>query len=595
MFDISMLQQFELVHNLKRINNNLFSFQLENNLTQILFVILVVVIGCAKIQAPPGGSVDAQGVRPILIKPSPDQIEVNTNTTIEITFDTRYKSVDPNLISLSPFPKAGLKILAKGKKISIIPQEPLLSDQTYHMTISPEIRDEQNNPMSEPIELLFSTGNEITRGTIKGIVYDVKNRRGIWIWAWKLPEKITADLEFPSPWNDPPEYVSVTDSSGRFQFYGLPDGRFRLLAIDDVNRSRKYETASDRIGISFDDPVVPKDSNTIFSFQLAQRDTALPAIQSIRMAAPRIVTFRLTAPILGKLGTNPLVISTHSDKWLGVPYHDVSDSNRMYCVFPKSFDEDSVQLEIKDFTNWEGRDFKVSIQTPRFSTKFIAEDTLKPTLVKLSPQGGSIFPSNVWTVAMSIGLAPGMLQNSLRMLQVKDSVSIPYILQPISPFVAKILPAQPLMERSEIMLEFKTNEWKSLTNVVAKDTLLRYRFSVVPLDTLGTITLEIEDNWRNKAGNLIISAVSLQIPNQANNWVITHEDYSEKVQSEGFVNLKVPAGLWRIRAFRDVNGNNQLDLGRVSPFIHSEPLVISKDSVRVRSRWTTVTKPLTLR
>lgn len=591
---IFILLHSELVRNLKQMS----SFRVASYLRkmQIVWIPFLLLSSCAKVLPPPGGPADLEGLKPIKMVPSPDQIQVDPNTVIEITFDSRFKQVDPNLITLSPFPKKGLKIVAKGKKILIVPQEPLLPDQTYRLTISPEIRDEQNNPMPEPLELLFSTGTKIERGKLKGIVYDSQNRRGVWIWAWKMQEKSITDEKFTSLFYQPPDYVAVTDSMGEFQLTGLADGRYRLLAIDDINRTRKYEPASDKIGITFDDPVVPRDSNTIFSFHLMKRDTVAPAVQSIRMAAPRILTLRMNIPIVGKLGSQPLITSTELPNWIGVLYHDPTDSNRMYSVFSEIVDRDSIQFEIDNWSKLDGKDGNQKIKTPYVKLRYQATDTLAPTLVKIVPQGGNILPKNEWQISASMGLAIGAMQKSVQLIQNIDSTEIPIVVHNLNPFVAKIIPANPLPERRQITLIVRTNEWKSFTNVQAKDTTFYFRFFVLPWDTLGTVSVQVEDNWKVKVGEIIVSAVSLQVPNQASSWVNALEsvstNYSEKI---GSVDLKLPNGLWRLRAFRDSNNNGILDVGQVIPFMHSEPFVIAKDSIRVRSRWTTVPLPLKLR
>ncbi|MCX7834826.1 MAG: Ig-like domain-containing protein [bacterium] len=559
----------------------------------ILIGSFVATSNCAKIQPPPGGPADLEGIRPIQLSPSPDQTQVDIHTTIEIVFDSRFKPIDPNLITLSPFPKKGLQIIAKGRKIRILPQEPLLPNQTYRLTISPEIRDEQNNPMPEPIEILFSTGNTIDHGKIKGIVYDSKNRRGVWIWAWKLPDKFQG--KDPSPFEDVPDYVAVTDSMGFFQFTGLADGKYRLIAIDDINRSRKYEPSTDKIGLTFDDPIVPKDSSTLFPFHLALRDTSFPAVQSIRMISPRLLTLRLTYPIQGVLGGHPLLRSNQFDKWLGVLYHDPSDSNRMYCLLPEQFTPDSAFFEISNFVLQNGTTATRTIQSSFVHLRYEGADTLRPYLWKLQPQSGNLLPKTEWVLSTTMGLMVGSIQRSVKLIRNVDSTEIPIFTQSLDPFVHKIVPANSLPERNFITLIVQTKEWFSLNNVPAKDSILYFRFYVLPFDTLGTISVQVKDEWRVKSGDLHLSAISLQVPNQASSWVKSIETFSVNSDQSGIADLQVPPGLWRIRAFRDINDNDQLDVGQLIPFSFAEPFVIDEDTIRVRSKWTIVPKPIILR
>ena len=111
--------------------------------------------GCAKIEAPPGGPVDTKGPTPVTTTPQAGETKVPTNIRMEILFDSRLLKVDPTVVSLSPFPYAGLHVFSKGRRLIVEPLEPLLKDCTYRLTISSQLRNERSNPMAEPIELVF--------------------------------------------------------------------------------------------------------------------------------------------------------------------------------------------------------------------------------------------------------------------------------------------------------------------------------------------------------------------------------------------------------------------------------------------------------
>jgi len=270
----------------------------------VLYGLMLIAIGCAKIQPPPGGPVDNTGPTPISTIPEQGQTKVDVNSKLEILFYARLQRTEPNLVSLSPFPKSGLKVLTKGRKLVIQPMEPLQKDRTYRLTLSSQLKNERNNPMSQPLELVFSTGDSIDKGFIRGQIYDTGDRRGIWIWGWRVDPGFTARFRNgePEPWWDVPDVVASTDSAGKFVLSGLTNGKYRLFALDDKDGDHRYDPTNDRLGITFDDAIVPRDSSILFTFQLANRDTIAPQILSARMVAPQIASIRFTRPVYAAFG-----------------------------------------------------------------------------------------------------------------------------------------------------------------------------------------------------------------------------------------------------------------------------------------------------
>ncbi|MDK9700353.1 MAG: Ig-like domain-containing protein [bacterium] len=566
------------------------------SLAVLLSAIILLFSSCAKIKSPPGGPTDRVGPVPVVTVPEDRQRNVSRDIRIEVLFDSRLKTIDPTLVSISPFPAAGIRVVGKNRRLLIEPLEPLQPNQTYRVTISPKLADERSNPMSEPLELLFSTGDSLDDGVLRGKVYDTTMRSGIWIWAWRIDGEAGSRYQNsePQPWWDIPDVVTATDSVGGFRFAGLKDGKYRLFAIDDKNRDRRYDPSIDRLGITFEDAIVPRDSAVEFSFQLAQRDTIPPTILNARMVAPRIATVRFSRPVTARIGTQPLIRASDRNSYVGISYPDPTDSTKWWCVFPTVPEVDTLQLSFVNFIDWQGVKIPDTTVTPRFPTQTKGVDTLAPTIVSLNPPPGWVFKKTIWKVKTNLGVRATDFREAFSAITIPDSQVVPLFVQPIDPLTATIRMENELSERRQFELHCNPSKLRSLTDVSGRDTMLVYTYRVYPGDTTGTVETEVIDLWPGASGTVVLEAVSNRFPGSSIGWVSTSSRDIVESATTGILQIQNLPGTYRLRAFRDMNQNGVPDPGTLRPFRHAEPLIIA-DTVRVRSRWTVETDPIRIR
>src|SRR5690606_34038561 len=122
-------------------------------------------------------------------------------------------------------------------------------DRIYHVVVQPVVQDLFGNLMTEPLEVVFSTGPAIPQTAVAGLVTDRltgKPAAGAWIAAVREPGSV--------------EYGAVSDTGGLFALRHLPPGAYQVRAFVDLNRDREP---------SFREA---QDSTT---FELAEGDTAV--------------------------------------------------------------------------------------------------------------------------------------------------------------------------------------------------------------------------------------------------------------------------------------------------------------------------------
>jgi hypothetical protein len=189
--------------------------------------------GCARQEAPTGGAADR--LPPVVLTVSPEPLAQVTDlgATIEVVFNERISErplsgVLDDAVVVSPETGA-LDVGHKRDRLEVEIDGGLRPGTVYRVTVLPVIRDMFNNRMRDPFEFVFSTGGELHRNAVVGMVAERITGRP----ARDL--RVQAVLTPAGP--DSIVHVARTDSAGTYALRYIPPGRYSLLAFQDRNRS----------------------------------------------------------------------------------------------------------------------------------------------------------------------------------------------------------------------------------------------------------------------------------------------------------------------------------------------------------------------
>lgn len=152
-----------------------------------------------------------------------------------------------NSIYISPTIE-NYEVSFSGKKLRIKINERLKDSTTYTTIISADAADlNNNNKMTRPFILIFSTGDKIYRNSISGKVY-FADAAGILIYAYKRKnfDKLS-DVLVSSP-----DYKSFSGSDGSFELKGLSEGEYVLAAIKKSSPDKSVNLNKDLVGFYSD-------------------------------------------------------------------------------------------------------------------------------------------------------------------------------------------------------------------------------------------------------------------------------------------------------------------------------------------------------
>ena len=194
--------------------------------------ILSAAGGCASPGMPPGGPIDTEGPRIIAIAPDSGRVGVKPPEVV-FKFDevvSERPAGAPSLAGLfliSPR-DGGPKVDWHRSEVSVKPRRGWRSNTAYTITMLPGITDLRGNVRNTGKVTIFSTGAEIPKSRVAGIVFN-------WITGGVAQKGL---IEARPVTDTTLVYVAATDSTGTFSFPNLPPGKYRLRGLIDDNNNQ---------------------------------------------------------------------------------------------------------------------------------------------------------------------------------------------------------------------------------------------------------------------------------------------------------------------------------------------------------------------
>ncbi|MBL7884673.1 MAG: Ig-like domain-containing protein, partial [Bacteroidia bacterium] len=320
---------------------------------------IVLLASCAQIVSPGGGKKDI--IPPKALKYTPDSAKLSFNSkSIEINFDEyiQLKDLNNQLIISPPFHKAP-DISVKNKSLSIVfdKNEVLKTNTTYCISFGNAVQDvNEGNPL-ENFKYIFSTGIFIDSLKVKGKVqtaFDHKTEKGLLV---MLYSNLTDSVIYKSL----PDYFAKTGADGSFEINNVKAGKYKIVALKDVNGNYKYDGGIE--SIAFSDSLVNSNDETTINLELFQEP------------AQKVFLKKYTHPSHGKFefvfnqGSDSIRIVNLSNDLKGVQeYVEFSKNKDSLTYWIANYQKDSIKLQVSNGNN--------VIDTVEF--KFInKEDALK--------------------------------------------------------------------------------------------------------------------------------------------------------------------------------------------------------------------------
>jgi uncharacterized protein (DUF2141 family) len=188
---------------------------------------------------------------------------------VTVTFNEFIQLKDPGKeIFMSPPMKEKPEYKVHGRDLVIQFKEPFKENSTYTINFGNSVADFTEGNVLANFEYVFSTGDVIDSLYLEGKVvnaFDLKAEPDILALIYSDDHD---SLPLDSlPLNVPPKSASRTDKEGKFRLNNLPPGKYKLVALQDLNSNFYYDLPNERFAfldslVTLHVPTVPDTTQT---------------------------------------------------------------------------------------------------------------------------------------------------------------------------------------------------------------------------------------------------------------------------------------------------------------------------------------------
>ena len=502
---------------------------------------LLLFASCAQVGVPSGGPKDLEP--PVIVSISPALGATNVSTlkggSITVVFD---EYIDVRQLStqllVSPPLSSPIKWLMKGKEITFTWEEDLEENKTYVFQFGDAVVDvRESNPTIDFVHA-FSTGNNFDTLSISGSVVDVFTGE-------KMAEKrififdtnCSADSISKGA---TPQFVGTTDKNGSFKLSYLPQGVYKIIAVDDIDRNYKW-SAGESLALN-ESPVVINGMDTLSSPLMMQKtsNTEVKYFFSSSRDSLGLVEIQLSGVIEGdsKLETQ------------GLEYVLEDEVMR---VWAKAKDIEELQVI------WVGMDTLTIAE--------IEQSELVEFIAVSGPEGRQISGTHA---SFRFNRPITGVIDSLITIVAADSILIEHATIRVNEFNPFVLDVLGSFGRGEVLeLSFLTGSVEGFGEQQFDDTL-KFKWSTFELKELGELSVLIDrEGWLE-----LISS---------NGEIVEVKTLSGDSETLLFKNLT--PGSYALRWLGDDNGNGEWDGVSLENWTEPEAARVLSEKIKVKADW----------
>jgi hypothetical protein len=404
------------------------------------------------------------------------------------------------------------------------------------------------------MEYVFSTGNDIDSGSIKGSVVDaltLKPEKQVYVFLYN--QNIDT-----LPQTTKPLYLTKTDDQGAFVFGHIIRGSYKTFALSDKNNNLIFDQFSERIG--FLPNLVLSDSSTSQQiFMYTQTDTVQKVFKrTIMERGKALITFKKNA----KETNFKLKDGEFENRFI----KEISTNGDSVFLYDKLYIPDTVSLIITDKNMVDTLVLAPSIEKKpsrrigETKTKITANFTNSRELYKP-------LEINFDCPIKSID------KNKIQLYKIigKDTTLIDFTLISVDSYYKKYNISF-IKEEQNSYLIMITDSAVLGYNKLTNDTI-RQTFTTYTENDYGNLVIQLE-NKKNKS-------IIIQLLND--NFDVINQQFTASNKDIKWTNL-LP-GTYQIRAIIDQNNNNKWDSGDYFNHLLPEKIIYFPTPIIIRAKW----------
>ena len=526
----------------------------------------LLFLSCAAIMPPPGGPKDETPPELVKVTP-PDGTTYFEGGKVELLFS---EYLDENsferAITVLPLLSQKPEIIFKGNRLIIYFPDSLSLNQTYIISISRDLSDEHKVKLSQGIQVAFSTGPQIDKGLISGLVDYEKDAS---LNLWKIQNE-NDSLDF---YKRIPDYVIDASSEGFYEFKFLSPGQYRIAAVDRLVAGTPIIPDRFVYGLSW-------VSNIELGFQdnIGNVNMKIPKMhggikminaESLQGLWGRITFSESIGSLINEIELK--IIDEDSLNQAANLFEDPGDNTKLYFLLDSAV-HGSVSLQLNETNKWNSTLIESgSIQLKMRPTIDTTDLTIMQPNAKyrLNPEKMNVKPLKI---IFSNLVEQGKDKYSINLL--KDSVNIPYSLKWDSPIVLKLFPHENWQAQTNYELQLLSKDFPPVFGRALKDSLTSINFKTSDYQGFGNLII---NTILEEEKNIVAKLEKMEKP---------YYTFRSVVNLDGETVLdKIPEGNYSLTFFQDSDNNMQYSYGTIDPYKSSEWFYNFQDTVKIRSNW----------
>lgn len=525
---------------------------LKNNFKYIYFLLLLVVVSCAKRGSITGGLKDT--IAPVLKASFPKNFSTNfKENEIKLTFDEyiKLKDLKKQLIISPPMKNEPLiSPLTSSKYITIKINDTLKPNTTYSFNFGQSVADNNEGNTLNQFKYIFSTGNNIDSLAIGGKIKDAYNKE-VESFVSVMLYEVNDTYKDSIVYNETPRYVTNTlDSLKTFRLENIKAGKYLLVAMKDYNNNNKYNPKKDKIGFHKEFITIPND--TIYELELFKETLPFKAFKPNQVSGNRLVM-----PYEGNLHSaneRPKIVLKNKDEIIPTILTQLPKKDSLQ-IWYKPIKADSLSIEVNKDKYTGTFNFKI-------------KDQKKDSLSIVAKPNAILNFRDRFTLETATPLV-NFDKSKIKILT-KDSVDVPFTSE-YDEFNQKLyldFKKEPSEKYNFTLLPGALTDFYEKSN----DTL-RYKLDTKSTTEYGNLNVTLE--------NVKHFPVLVELTN-AKGEVLTSQ-YTESNPVITF-SLLEPA-LFSLRAIYDENKNKTYDPGNFLEKKYAEEVIYFSKEIDVRANW----------
>lgn len=201
---------------------------------------------CANVASPNGGPYDETPPRVMGSTPAHNEINFKEKK-IQILFDELIQIDQPNDNVIITPPQLAMPVIrANGRRIDIELRDSLKENTTYTIDFTNSVSDNNEKNVLENFSFAFSTGNTIDTLEMSGILLNAENLE-------PMPGIIVglhSNMEDSAFVKTPFLRTTKTNDRGHFTIKNIAEGKYKMYALNDVNRDFKFDQPGEEIAFN---------------------------------------------------------------------------------------------------------------------------------------------------------------------------------------------------------------------------------------------------------------------------------------------------------------------------------------------------------